>query len=181
MNLNNQKNYDMNKVEDKKVICYGIDLAKSVDWTVLTGLNKDGVLIYFDRFQNGWELTKKKILAVVGDTPTLVDSTGVGDPILESLQKDRPHTIEGYKYSNSTKVHLVETLAVAIQQSEITIPSNIEVLIEELESFETQKTKKTGAITYNAAGSGHDDCVNSLAMCVMQLKKINKRVTYEFF
>lgn len=157
------KDYKMEEVEDQEVLCYGVDLAKSIDFTVITGLNKDGVLIYFDRYQHPWELTKPKIIAVIGETETLVDSTGVGDPILESFQRKSDYVV-GYKYNNASKCNLVEKLAIAIQQKEITIPSDNEVLLAELECFETQTTLK-GAVTYNA-GMGHDDCVNSLALAV---------------
>lgn len=166
--------------EDRVVLCYGIDLAKSFDWTVITGLNSKGVIVYFERFQNPWELTKGKIINIIGDTITLIDSSGVGDPILESLQRKSDY-VEGYKYSNSSKCNLIEKLALVIQQGDITIPSSNEVLLTELEAFETQSTPK-GAITYNA-GQGHDDCVNSLALCVMKWDELtnNKQLDYDYF
>lgn len=163
------KDYEMSEVEDQDVLCYGVDLAKSVDYTVITGLNKDGVLIRFDRLQKPWELTKGIVIGAIGDTETLVDSTGVGDPILESFQRKSDY-VEGYKYNNASKCNLIERLAIAIQQGEITIPSSNEVLLQELECFETQTTKK-GAVTYNA-GAGHDDCVNSLALAVWKWDKL---------
>jgi hypothetical protein len=33
---------------------YGIDLAKSVDWTVIIGMDVQGNVCYFDRFQKDW-------------------------------------------------------------------------------------------------------------------------------
>lgn len=174
------KDYEMEEVEDQEVLCYGVDLAKSVDYTVICGLNKDGVLIYFNRFQKPWELTKGIVIGAIGDTETLVDSTGVGDPILESLQRKSDY-VEGYKYNNASKCNLVEKLAIAIQQGEITIPSSNEVLLAELECFETQTTPK-GAVTYNA-GTGHDDCVNSLALAVWKWDELtnNNEIPLDFF
>ena len=69
------------------VVAYGIDLAKSVDWTVIVGLDEDGNVAYFDRFQMDWHNTKQTILRLP-KCPILVDSTGVGDPILEDLQRE---------------------------------------------------------------------------------------------
>lgn len=60
----------------------GVDLAKSVDWTVVLGLNAQGAMCHFDRWQSSWEFTTNKIAAQVGRVPAMVDSTGVGDPIL---------------------------------------------------------------------------------------------------
>jgi len=69
-------------------VAYGIDLAKYTDWTVITGLNENGEVCYFDRFQKDWSQTLATVSRIVGNTPAYVDSTGVGDPIVEQLQRN---------------------------------------------------------------------------------------------
>ena len=140
---------------------WGWDLAKSYDWTVGIALDEDGAVCKFERFQTPWMRTIEEILRVTGSVPALIDSTGVGDPILEALQK-RANNFEGYKFSSSSKQQLMEGLAVAIQQQAIKYPDSI--IVSELESYEYTYTR-TG-VTYTAPQGLHDDCVCSLALAV---------------
>ncbi|MGX7703812.1 hypothetical protein [Methylobacterium sp. Gmos1] len=148
----------------KPAVCYGVDLAKSVDWTVIIGLDEDGAVCEFHRFQLPWRETMKRVRLICGSKPTLVDSTGVGDPILEELQADTGgaeySNYQGYKFSSASKQMLMEGLAVAIQQSEIYYPDG--VIKSELECFEYEYTR-TG-VRYSAPEGMHDDCVMSLAL-----------------
>jgi hypothetical protein len=154
--------------EDRAVAC-GQDLAKSYDWSVLIGLDKQQRVCGFERWQSSWEETEKKILAIVGNTPTLVDSTGVGDPIVERLQKFRPSSISGYLFSSSSKQRLMEGLVVAIQSHAIAIPDG--PIRAELENFEYEYTR-TG-VRYTAPVGFHDDCVMALALAVEQYRRIS--------
>lgn len=146
---------------------WGWDLAKSQDWTVGLGLDPDGRVCDFVRWQAPWEVTVERIIALTGDTPALVDSTGVGDPILERLQKGRAN-FEGYTFTQSSKQKLMEGLAVAIQHREVRYPEgSVEfphVIVDELESFEYVYTR-TG-VHYSAPEGSWDDCVCSLALAV---------------
>ena len=76
-------------------IAFGIDLAKYTDWTVITGLDNQNRVCYTERFQGDWMQTKQKIINVVGRTPAHIDATGVGDPIVEDLQRILPN-IKGF-------------------------------------------------------------------------------------
>jgi phage FluMu gp28-like protein len=139
-------------------ICFGIDLAKSVDWTVVIGLDDLGQVCYFDRFQMDWHNTKENIKRLP-KAHILVDSTGVGDPILEDLQRSGIQ-IEGLKFTSSSKQQLMEGLATAIQQNKITYPEGI--ITEELNIFEYQFT--SNGVKYSAPSGFHDDAVVALAL-----------------
>ena len=140
------------------VVAYGIDLAKSVDWTVIVGLDEDGNVAYFDRFQMDWHNTKQTILRLP-KCPILVDSTGVGDPILEDLQREGV-MIQGLKFTSSSKQQLMEGLQAAIHQGKIGYPEGI--ISQELEVFEYMYTA-TG-VKYSAPSGFHDDAVVGLAL-----------------
>src|ERR1700730_15842163 len=143
-----------------KPVVWGWDLAKHVDWTVGIALDEYGRLCRFLRFQGPWGNTMEQILAATGSTPALVDSTGVGDPIVEMLQK-RPGTrFEGYNFSSPSKQKLMEGLAVAIQKREVTFPDG--PIKMELENFEYEYSR-TG-VRYTAPEGMHDDCVCALAL-----------------
>jgi hypothetical protein len=142
-------------------VAYGIDLAKYRDWTVITGLDANGVPSYFDRFQRDWHQTKTEIIKVVGRTPARIDSTGVGDPIVEDITRKCPRA-QGVNYAAGirTKQQLMEGLAVAINGGQVGILEG--VMQDELEQFEF--VYSNGRVKYSAPEGSHDDCVNSLAL-----------------
>ena len=142
---------------------WGWDLAKHVDWTVGIALDANGSVCRFERFQKPWEATTDAVLALTGSVPALIDSTGVGDPILERLQKQTGTRFEGYQFTSVSKQKLMEGLAVAIQRSEIRVPDG--PIRSELEEFEFEATR-TG-VRYSAPNGFHDDCVCALALAVM--------------
>lgn len=147
----------------------GGDLAKSVDWTVLIGLDKARRVCGFERWQRvPWDETERRILDLVGKVPTLLDSTGVGDPIVERLQRKR-RTIEGFKFTSSSKQQLMEGLAVAIQSRALQIPEG--PIRAELENFEFVYTR-TG-VRYSAPDGYHDDCVMALALAVEKHRQLS--------
>lgn len=139
---------------------FGIDIAKSYDWTVITGLDKNGQVAYFDRFQKDWAQTKETILRLP-KKPTLIDSTGVGDSFVEDLHSLR-YEINGFKYTQDSKQKLISGLAQAIQKKEIGIIAG--VMQDELESFEFIYNPHTGSVKYSAPSGHHDDAANSLAL-----------------
>jgi len=142
-------------------VVYGVDLAKSVDWTVMVGLDDTGAVCRFDRYQWPWEETVRRLAQEIGATPAIVDSTGVGDPIVERLQRELPN-VEGYHFSSSSKQKLMEGLAMAIQTGEVRYPQG--VIVSELDVFAYEYTR-TG-VRYSAPDGMHDDCVMALALAV---------------
>ena len=145
-------------VSNQQIVSYGIDLAKSVDFTVIIGLDNGGNVAYFDRFQMDWHNTKETIRRLPV-APILADSTGVGDPILEDLKREGIN-IEGLKFTSQSKQQLMEGLAQAIQQGKISYPAG--VIVDELDIFEYQFT--ANGVRYSAPSGFHDDCVMALAL-----------------
>lgn len=141
-----------------EAICYGIDLAKSIDFTVIIGLDKAGCVCYFDRFQKDWRQTVETIKALP-KKPMKIDATGVGDPVVEQVQEGRAE-VEGFKFTKSSKQPLMLGLAVGIQQRKLQFPEGL--IKDELDNFEYEYTR-TGVI-YSAPEGMHDDCVCALAL-----------------
>ena len=145
-------------------VVYGVDLAKSRDWTVSVGMDADGAVCRLDRWQSDWGQTKRRLLDLVASVPTLMDSTGNGDPIVEDLQRTGGGgvNIDGFRFSAPSKQQLMEGLAAAIQRREIRIPDGW--LVRELESF--QYEYRPGGVRYSAPEGMHDDGVCALALAV---------------
>ena len=146
-----------------KVKYIGVDLAKSYDWTVIVGVDENGTVQLFERWQGDWAGTIQKLQNLIGSTPAYIDSTGVGDPIFEALQPVCAN-LAGYKYSATTKQQLMLLLASYFQREELIVPSKTE-LLEELLAFE-YSTTSTGRVQYSAPTGLHDDCVNALALAI---------------
>lgn len=144
-------------------VCYGIDLAKSYDYTVILGLDKNGAVCHFDRFQKDWKQTTQTILDLP-NVPMAIDSTGVGDPIAEEVS--RLKDVQSIKFTAQSKQQLMEGLSMAIQKRSITFPEGI--IKDELENFEYEYTR-TG-VKYTAPKGLHDDCVCALALAVSKFR-----------
>ena len=161
-------------LSDGPAVVWGIDLAKSSDWTVAIALDAQGGVCGFERWQGPWEDTISRIIGLTGQVTALVDSTGVGDPVLESLQKrgrEQGARYEGFKFSSTSKQQIMEGLAVAIQQRQITFPDG--VIVNELGAFEFEYTR-TG-VRYTAPSGLHDDAVCALALAVSLWHSMNTR------
>jgi hypothetical protein len=141
---------------------------------VIIGLNNENRVCYVDRFQSDWEQTQRKIVNVVGRIPAYCDSTGVGDPIVENLQRLLPN-IKGFRFTSQSKQQIIEGLVMEIQQNSIAFPES--PIGNELENIEYEYTR-TG-VKYAAPSGLHDDCVMSLALAV-DCKKHNKKGIFAF-
>jgi len=163
------------QMSNEPAVCFGIDLAKSFDWTVIIGLDKFGVVCYYDRFQRPWNETKE-IIRRLPRAAIKIDSTGVGDPITEDIQRERGD-VHSFKYTSTSKQQLMEGLAAAIHQRRVVFPDG--TIRAELESFEYQMTG-TG-VKYTAPPGLHDDCVNALALAwAMYVQDSGGQVKYSF-
>jgi len=147
--------------------CYGIDLAKSFDWTSVIGLDRLGSVSYYSTWtKTSWQYTTDEIKRLP-NIPMAIDSTGVGDPIVEHVQQTMSD-VESFKFTQQSKQQLMEGLALAIQQRKIIIPDDGNVsngtgrIRHQLEQFEIEYTR-TG-VKYSAPDGDHDDDVCALAL-----------------
>lgn len=153
-------------------VCFGIDLAKSFDYTVIIGLDKNGSVCYLDRFQKDWRQTVQTIRNLP-NVAIALDSTGVGDPIGEDIARWMSN-VELFRFTSTSKQQIMEGLAVAIQQRKITFPDGI--ITDELSNFEYVYTR-TG-VKYSAPSGMHDDCVCALALALRVWKEGSRMGEY---
>lgn len=145
----------------------GADLAKHVDYTVLTALETEtGELHGFERFRGlDWPLVQARVAEFSrkwGATVWL-DSTGVGDPIFDQLAAAGV-PVQPFVFGAESKSRLVTALAVALERTEISYPAD-DVLLGELEAFAYEELP-SGKFRYSAPEGLHDDCVISLGLAV---------------
>lgn len=148
-------------------VCYGIDLARKVDYVSIIGLDKLGCMSHHQSFnKTGWQHTISTI-KYLPNVPMAMDSTGVGDVVLSDVEKVQT-AVEGYIFTERSKQALMEGLAVGIQSRKIIIADDGDVVHgtgkvrHQLEQFEIEYTR-TG-VRYSAPEGEHDDEVVALAL-----------------
>jgi Terminase large subunit, T4likevirus-type, N-terminal/Terminase RNaseH-like domain len=144
----------------------GVDLARLRDFSVLTVMDRERKhVVYFERFNKiDWAVQYARIIDVAKryNAVAVMDSTGIGDPIVETI-KSAGVRVEPYKIGGSTaKQQLIEKLRVSIENGRISFP-NVPVMVRELENYEYE-ISETGIVKYSAPEGFHDDCVISLAL-----------------
>ncbi len=147
--------------EHHQAVVYGVDLARSLDFTVVVGLDAYRRIAFLERWQAPWAVTKAKVKEIVGQTPIVADATGVGDAIVADLQA-MGVDVTPHVFTQPSKLRLMQRLVAAFQGDELKIPDGW--LINELESFEFQYTA-TG-VRYEAPSGFHDDGVMALALAL---------------
>ena len=148
----------------------GWDVAKHEDFSVMMVVDTSSRhVVAYDRFNQvdyTLQVSRLESLAKKYDATVLMDSTGVGDPILEQVLKAGIKA-EGFQFTNTSKQQLIEYLSVQLEQQKITFPE-IPELIHELELFQYEITR-AGNVRYSAPQGYHDDCVISLALACWQM------------
>jgi len=145
----------------------GWDIAKHTDFSVMVVIDIERKhIVAFDRFNQidyTLQLSRLDNLAKKYNAKVIMDSTGVGDPVLEQV-KQRGIQVDGYNFTNTSKQQLIEALSVAIEKQEITFPA-IPELIHELQIYQYEITR-AGNVRYNAPQGYHDDTVIALGLAL---------------
>jgi Terminase RNaseH-like domain/Terminase large subunit, T4likevirus-type, N-terminal len=152
----------------------GVDLAKVEDFTVVVVLSREREVVHFDRFHRlDWDIQIGRIRAIAERYPhnaLLVDSTGAGEPVYESMLHAGCRA-KPYPFTQRSKAALVNALAMMFEQRKIVIPRPElwPEAVEELEAFEYSITD-AGTVRTSAPAGMHDDIVMALALAAWELR-----------
>lgn len=149
----------LTELSNEETVVFGIDLAKYSDYTVITGIDVNGHMTYFDRFKLPWHLTQDRIKNLPEGILKVVDATGIGDVVTEGLQLVCPNIL-GFKFTSESKPRIIYELIKDIEQGNIKYN---QITADEMHTFE-YKYSSTGHITFNAIGGYNDDCIAALAL-----------------
>ena len=156
-------------------VVWGADLARSMDYTVLVGLDAWRRVVALHRWQAPWAITKARIKGLVGDVPVVADATGVGDAIVADLQA-MGCSVTPHVFTQPSKLRLMQRLIAAFQGNELAIPDTQEAtwLTQELNAFEFTYT--ASGIRYEAPRGEHDDGVMALGLALYGWDRIQGAV-----
>lgn len=160
----------------KPTVAFGIDVAKSHDYTVIIGLSESGRMTYFDRFRGEWSIIKEKIKALPKDIIKAMDTTGVGDVVFEDLVTTVDN-LHSFKFSGKSKPELMRELIVDVQAGKLKYN---DVTADEMKVFEYTLTS-TGHPKYEAQSGYHDDCICALALANRYRKQYSTVTNWKLY
>ncbi|MDD5503605.1 MAG: terminase family protein [Candidatus Thermoplasmatota archaeon] len=152
--------------EEGKQYIAGVDVAASVDFTVVSVLDAESKeMVYIDRFNRvDYPVLIDRLEAIYHRyhmTSMVVESNSIGRPVIDELVA-RGLNIVPFTTTSATKQSIIQNLQAAFENGQIRILNN-PVLIGELLSFES-KRNASGGFSYSAPDGMNDDCVMSLAI-----------------
>lgn len=158
----------------------GLDLAKLRDYTVITVIDKTNhKVVFWDRFNRlPYTMQTQRIAGVAQSyhAKIIMDSNNVGTAIGEDLRA-YGLTVQDFSFvgtiskdhkKRGSKEQLIEKLSSFIEEQNVFIPRRRE-LVDELESY-SYVLSDAGNLKYAAPSGLNDDCVDSLALAVWDLK-----------
>jgi hypothetical protein len=172
-------NINMNIISElsqNETIVYGIDVARTYDYSVIIGLDIDGNMTYYDRFQQPWELTKNRIEKLPNNILKVIDATGVGSVLLESLSLSCEN-IQGFTFTNESKSRIIYELIKDVENGGVKYN---ETTANEMHTF-MYKYSSTGTLTFNAMNGYHDDSVCALALANSHRHQAVNNLSWKLF
>jgi hypothetical protein len=164
-----QDNYGM-ELKANRRYQIGIDLAKHQDYTVITvtDLHTFDIVKQLSFNKLDWNEQKEIIVKEVkywNKGKTWIDSTGIGDPIIDDLKR-QGLTLEPFHFNETSREQLLNNLKILFEQGRIKIP-NDQVLIDELKSMQYELIGQK--VKMRVPEGLHDDRIMSLALSVWGL------------
>lgn len=159
------KHPELDKYIQKSSFVVAVDLAKMVDYTVITAfdMNTKEMVWYKRMNKKSYKLVLNdihKIAETLNYADIIYDGTGVGSSFGDFLSQD--FNCHSFVFTNQSKNELVNKLIIATEYGGVKMP-NITTCRHEFEIFEFSVTR-TGKMSYNAPDGSHDDCVMSIAL-----------------
>jgi len=156
----------------------GVDWGQVNDFTVVSVVCTDCKSeVVLDRFNKiDWEFQRSRILQIFNEWNVqfaLVEENSIGSPNLEALQKASVRNIKGFLTTAQSKPPLIQSLALAFEQSEIRW-FNVPIATAELEAYEATRNEMTNRITYSAPKGMHDDTVIARALAREAMEQKSK-------
>ena len=161
----------------------GIDIALKDDYTVITVVDDNDNVVWYDRFnQVTAPQLKERIISAVrlwNPKKIMIEENNQGLPIIDDLRHVHKITnIVGFKTTSTSKQTIVNNLINAFSSKKIRVPKD-DIYKSELETF-TMTISPTGQPKFAAANGFHDDIPMSLSIAWECVNKYKYNGTYNF-
>jgi len=152
----------------------GVDLGRKSSYSAIIVVDEmtwPYEVVYMDRFKTiDWNLQVERIKAVYEKYPCMrmrVDATGLGDPVVEDLEK-RGVRVEPFIFQEVPRKQMIDKLSIFIEDGRIIYP-NDKQLIKELETFGREINLDSGRVKYKPL-KGTADYVMALSLACLGLR-----------
>ena len=161
----------------------GIDIALKGDYTVITIMNQDYEVVYYERFNNVTApILKERLVKTINlfkPEKTMIELNNQGLPIYDDLKDlHKIKNIIGFNTTSSSKPEIINNLINAFGESKLRIPDD-EVYKDEIKIF-TMTLSKIGRAQYSAPSGFNDDIPMSLAITWECINKYRYNNTIAF-
>tara|TARA_R110002020_G_scaffold83616_3_gene207803 strand:- start:3033 stop:4262 length:1230 start_codon:yes stop_codon:yes gene_type:complete len=161
----------------------GVDIALKDDYTVVTVIDKDDNVVWYDRFNQctAPQLKQRIIDANNKWQPKtlMIEENNQGLPIIDDLEiVHKLRNIVRFKTTGTSKPEIINNLINAFASKKIKVPNDA-IYISELETF-TMTISPTGKPKFAAAHGFHDDIPMSLAITWENKNKNKYSGNYNF-
>ncbi|MCW3998789.1 MAG: phage terminase large subunit [Candidatus Bathyarchaeota archaeon] len=154
----------------------GLDLGKMQDFSVLVVVQKTQEhlkVVYTHQFPLETPYTEVINFLLAADQKfmfkkLLADQTGIGEPILESIQTQGITSAEGLTLTQDSKTELLTYLKLLMEQNSLAIAYN-KNLCQQIND-QQYSYGKNGKLTFNHPPNAHDDMLWALALAVYASK-----------
>ena len=146
----------------------GIDVGRNDDYTVLTVFNQAKEMVFVERWRHDtWANISRKVADKINEynAVAFVEVNSIGDAIMEQIQAHckTPTNVQPFVTTSKSKQDIIEKLAVANQNKEVTfLPCDW--LEKEFSVFTYEYNPKSRSVKYGAPSGFHDDGVMATAI-----------------
>lgn len=146
----------------------GVDLGRADDYSVIAIYNEKGQQVYIERWRHdSWALISKRIADKINEynAATFIEVNSVGDAIFDQIKEhvSNQGNVRPFVTTSKSKQDIIEGLAVATQQNEVTFVP-VDWLKKEFDVFTFEYNPKSRSIKYGAPYGFHDDGIMASAI-----------------
>lgn len=154
------------KREDGHEYVFGVDWARSYDWTVVSVLDATSrQQVAVDRFnQIDYQVQLSRLQTMYNawrPSTIIAESNAMGQPLIEQLQRANL-PVQAFTTTAQSKASVIEGLALAIERGTVQLLAD-DTQMAELEAYDMQRLPG-GTFKYGAPSGMHDDMVMALAL-----------------
>ena len=158
----------LDKRIDRRRYVAGVDIAQSVDFTVVTVIDAESLeMVFMDRFNRlDYLMLENRLEGIYHQwhlDGMVIEANSIGQGVLDHLYYKSMNVIP-FTTTNASKQLIIQNLQSQFEHGNIKILDN-PILVGELLSYESKRTAG-GMISYSAPEGQHDDCVMSLALAL---------------
>lgn len=160
---------NISEISNEPTVCFGIDIAKSFDYTVIYGISITGKCTYLKKAQSHTYTIIQRIIKEVRNehpnVPMFLDVTGCGSSVYDNLVFDEQgevviENIHKFLFTQKSKIKIFQQLIKDVEDGNIEYPQDV---ADEMSTIQMTYSQN-GYPRFEAQQGFHDDICCALAI-----------------